>query len=200
MHPDISMFSSDISNTEIVYVKNFLTKEDCKYVLSIVTDIVENQSENEKLIGYSNDGNINSKDAPFVFVNNLPDEKMYSILKDINTRMEWLYQELYGYDQEITYLYLGTINGMGVGKGMAIHVDNVPSLAINVDTPHGMILYINDDYEGGELYYPDLKLAIKPEAGSLVIHPGNAEYVHGVAPVTSGMRYATTAFTKKKLP
>jgi len=200
MHPDVSLFSSDISNTEIVYLKNFLAGEDCRYVLSAITDIVENQADNNHLIGYSNDGNINSKNAPFVFVNNLNDEKIHLILKDVNNRLTKVYEELYGYDEEVTYLYLGTINGMGVGKDMAVHADNIPSLAVNVDTPHGIVLYLNDDYEGGELYYPDLKLAIKPEAGSLVIHPGTVEYAHGVAPVTSGMRYATTAFTKKKLP
>lgn len=199
MHPDVSRFSADISGTEIVYIKNFLTKEDCSYILSAIVDIVENQPDNEHLIGYSNDGNVNSKNAPFVFVNNLSDEKIHLILKDVNSRMTRTYEELYGRDQDLTYIYLGTINGMGVGKDMPVHADNIPSLAVNVDTPHGMILYINDDYEGGELYYPDLEIMVKPEAGSLVMHPGTVEYAHGVAPVTSGMRYATTAFTKKKL-
>lgn len=195
----VADFSRDISGTEIVCVKNFLTKEQCDYVLAAVNDIVENHSNDETLIGYSNDGNVNSKDAPFIFVNNLPDEPLHKLFEDVNNRATRLYEELYGHDPLVSYIYLGTINGMGVGRGMAVHADNTPGLTGNVDTPHGMVLYINDDYEGGELYYPELRIVMKPAAGDLVIHPGTPEYAHGVSPVTSGMRYATTAFSKKPL-
>lgn len=197
--PDISNFSRDISGTAIVCIKKFLTKDQCDYLISAINNVVENHSDDEALIGYSNDGNVNSKDAPFIFVNNLPDETLHLLFEDANNRATKLYEDLYGQDKDLTYIYLGTINGMGVGKGMGVHADNTPGLAINVDTPHGMVLYINDDYEGGELYYPELGIVMKPDAGDLVIHPGTLDYAHGVTPVVSGMRYATTAFAKKKM-
>jgi predicted 2-oxoglutarate/Fe(II)-dependent dioxygenase YbiX len=109
------------------------------------------------------------------------------------------YDSLYGEDPERSFVDLGTVNVMGVGHGMAVHADNPPSLMHGIDTPHGLVLYLNDDYEGGEIYYPKLGIAIKPEAGSLVIHPGTVQYAHGVIPVTSGIRYATTAFSKKPI-
>lgn len=50
-------------------------------------------------------------------------------------------------------------------------------------------LYLNDDFEGGELYFPNLDISLKPKARQLVIFPGGHEYVHGVKTVTSGFRY-----------
>jgi hypothetical protein len=56
------------------------------------------------------------------------------------------------------------------------------------------LFYWNDDFEGGELYYPDHDIIIKPEPGLAVLHPGDIHYLHGVKMVTSGERYTTPAF------
>jgi hypothetical protein len=52
-----------------------------------------------------------------------------------------------------------------------------------------VLVYLNDEYEGGELYFPDLDFGIRPKKGMLIAFPGNLYYTHGVAPVTSGTRY-----------
>lgn len=56
------------------------------------------------------------------------------------------------------------------------------------------ILYLNDDYEGGELYFPDHNIKIKPEAGMFVTFPGGHENIHGVTVVTEGTRYTMVSF------
>ena len=50
--------------------------------------------------------------------------------------------------------------------------------------------YLNDNYVGGEIYFPYVKVKIKPEAGSVIFFPSNFVYVHEVMPVTEGTRYA----------
>jgi hypothetical protein len=52
-----------------------------------------------------------------------------------------------------------------------------------------ILAYINDDFEGGELYFPDFDYHFKPERGSIVMFPGSLYYVHGVTPITKGIRY-----------
>jgi hypothetical protein len=37
----------------------------------------------------------------------------------------------------------------------------------------GLVIYLNDNYTGGEIVYPTLKLKIKPKERSLIIHPAN---------------------------
>jgi predicted 2-oxoglutarate/Fe(II)-dependent dioxygenase YbiX len=56
------------------------------------------------------------------------------------------------------------------------------------------LFYYNDDFEGGELYYPEHDLIVKPRPGLAVAHPGDINYLHGVKKVTSGERYTTPSF------
>lgn len=68
------------------------------------------------------------------------------------------------------------------------------------------ILYLNDDYDGGELYFVDedydhhnpgdfgVKLEFKPTACSWVVFPGGVENIHGVREITKGTRYTMVSF------
>jgi len=58
----------------------------------------------------------------------------------------------------------------------------------------GCVLYLNDNYEGGEIYFPNQNIKIKPKPNTLVFFPGTLEYLHGVKPVTNGVRYTLTSF------
>jgi Rps23 Pro-64 3,4-dihydroxylase Tpa1-like proline 4-hydroxylase len=53
-----------------------------------------------------------------------------------------------------------------------------------------VLLYLNDDYEGGEIEFPQSGVKIKPSAGSLIFFPSNFLYVHTVHPLISGQRYS----------
>ena len=56
------------------------------------------------------------------------------------------------------------------------------------------LLYYNADFEGGELYYPEHDIIIKPKPGLAVAHPGDIFYLHGVKKIISGLRYTTPSF------
>lgn len=58
----------------------------------------------------------------------------------------------------------------------------------------GCVLYLNDEYEGGNIYFPNKNLSIKPKANTLAFFPGDKEYLHGVEAVTSGIRYTLSTF------
>lgn len=53
-----------------------------------------------------------------------------------------------------------------------------------------LVGYINDDYEGGELYFRLQNLNIKPKSGDLYIFPSNFMYPHRAMPVQSGTKYS----------
>ena len=55
---------------------------------------------------------------------------------------------------------------------------------------YSAMLYLNDDFTGGELIFPQQKITIKPRAGLLVVFPSNHQFVHEVRPVISGRRYS----------
>ena len=56
------------------------------------------------------------------------------------------------------------------------------------------ILYLNNDYEGGELYFPDHDIEFKPAAYSYICFPGGVENIHGVKEITKGVRYTMVSF------
>jgi hypothetical protein len=62
------------------------------------------------------------------------------------------------------------------------------------------ILYLNDDYDGGELFFCDPDngmekwLSFKPNVYSYYVFPGGVENVHGVSEILKGTRYTMVSF------
>jgi len=91
------------------------------------------------------------------------------------------------------------------GDSMSVHSDNSWTEGNGLEDQKGIehptnyrtysaIFYINDDYEGGEIYFPGFDIEIKPKQGSLVIFPSNDNYTHGVKEVTKLNRYTIAAW------
>ena len=60
----------------------------------------------------------------------------------------------------------------------------------STDRDLSTVLFLNDDFEGGDFVFPELKVRVRPEPGMLVCFPSTHEYLHGVEPVTKGTRYS----------
>lgn len=82
------------------------------------------------------------------------------------------------------------VNFMFEGAELHSHKDDrnydepIESLASKT---HVLGIFLNDNYEGGELVFPEIGVSLKPTAGSLVLFPGYFTR-HGVNKVTSGTR------------
>lgn len=82
------------------------------------------------------------------------------------------------------------------GSGIALHTDDhvltTSGVVIGEDLYRGItsLLYLNDDYEGGEIEFPNQNLTLKPKAGMLVVFPSNRNFPHRVLPIISGKRHS----------
>jgi hypothetical protein len=56
------------------------------------------------------------------------------------------------------------------------------------------LFYLNDDYEGGELYFPLQDVQFKPKRGAAYFFPGDKNYIHGVTEVQNSLRYTCPFF------
>lgn len=56
------------------------------------------------------------------------------------------------------------------------------------------ILYLNDDYEGGNLFFSEHDIEFKPQAYSYICFPGGVENIHGVTEILKGTRYTMVSF------
>ena len=72
------------------------------------------------------------------------------------------------------------------------HIDHSPNIVRTVSA----VVYLNDDYEGGELCFLRLdELAIKPEAGDILVFPSTYLYEHESKNILKGAKYSVAAFT-----
>jgi predicted 2-oxoglutarate/Fe(II)-dependent dioxygenase YbiX len=67
-----------------------------------------------------------------------------------------------------------------------LHVDD---LGYVTDNHLPVLIYLNNDYEGGEIKFELHNLSIKPNPGDFIVFPGNLHYPHEVTEVVSGIRY-----------
>jgi Rps23 Pro-64 3,4-dihydroxylase Tpa1-like proline 4-hydroxylase len=74
----------------------------------------------------------------------------------------------------------------GPGQHFDVHSDHGYSYICTLSS----VGYLNDDYEGGELFFDKLNLKIKPKAGDLYLFPSSYIYSHAAMPVTSGTKYS----------
>jgi hypothetical protein len=89
---------------------------------------------------------------------------------------------------------LATIQRMQPGVDLMSHTDNHTDPSISYAT----IVYINDDYNDGELFFKNLDISLKPKPKTLLIFPGNEKYEHGVKTVSDGpIRYVIVGFIKE---
>jgi hypothetical protein len=91
------------------------------------------------------------------------------------------------------------LNGRKPNFATDVHTDTLTDIENNIKyawSGHiSNLLYLNDNYSGGELYFPQHKMKIKPEPGMLVSFPGNWFNRHGILPA-SDFRYAINIFLK----
>lgn len=62
-----------------------------------------------------------------------------------------------------------------------------------------VVLYLNDDYEGGEIEFEDQKIIVKPTAGSVIVFPSRKPYFHASKPIISGEKYIVPGFWENRV-
>jgi predicted 2-oxoglutarate/Fe(II)-dependent dioxygenase YbiX len=67
---------------------------------------------------------------------------------------------------------------------MNAHIDETYDAFNNLNKDYATVIYLNDDYEGGELSFVNLNIKVKPSVGSLMIFKTGEKYLHEVKTVS----------------
>lgn len=67
-----------------------------------------------------------------------------------------------------------------------------------IDRDISLLLYFNDDYEGGELLFNKFNYHLRPKAGMAVIFPSDNRFMHTAEIVVEGVRYAAVSWASVK--
>ena len=83
----------------------------------------------------------------------------------------------------------------GPGQEFTLHADREPgSGRVYGARQLSAILYLNDDYEGGELEFPRQGVAYNPRAGSAIVFPSGFTHPHSSRPVKTGVKYSAVTW------
>ena len=172
-------------------IENFMSEEDCKYLIAtaISSDSWESGGSefwDNRVINYY---------SMLKF-----DRDASLIMLDANIRCSQKIKEAYDLEENI---YSDTLQVIRWFPGMEQqpHADDMSNTDVAGFSHRnfGSIVYLNNDYDGGHTYYPNFDFEVIPKAGSLALHPGDPEHLHGVTKIENGMRYTIASFwTKEK--
>ena len=189
---------------ELFSIENFLSKEQ----LDTFWDIINNTSQEDWEIEYyanlktfcitkfgRDDVDNLVAEGKFEITQNWKDKNFNILDHDIYRPMyDNLNSILFNSDTTLQLSGLATIQRMQPGVELKSHTDQQTDPSIRYAT----IIYINDDYTDGELFFPNLDIELKPKAGTLLFFPGNKKYEHGVRKVGEGpIRYVLVGFIKE---
>ena len=92
---------------------------------------------------------------------------------------------------------IGTIVKYCKGWKLNPHYDQLDSLPTFAGYPSrdlSSVIYLTDNFNGGNIFFPELKAEIEPIAGSAIYFPGTQDYTHEVKELIHGERIAITNF------
>ena len=196
---ETKMLDVNIFHNKILYLKNILPNSlDLIDLIESTDDLIRPNEAISKWDIWKASGN-----SGYVFGKKKQSNRNY--LNRSQEGVQCIYNEIYSLIDKSFKLYkdnieknIGTFDEFGIGKyytgsGMGKHVDVDPSRQNFKETVSG-ILYLNDDYLGGEIFFEDHHLLIKPEAGSMIIFPSTTPFFHESKPIEKGVKYICTAF------
>jgi hypothetical protein len=102
-------------------------------------------------------------------------------------------KELYYHDTTSIYVkkWDFPMIGMNAHRDHTYDIDGNPK-----EVEYTICGYLNDNYEGGLIEFPEHNISLRPPAGSLIVFPSHE--LHQVTNVIDGHRYMWSSFVYKK--
>jgi Rps23 Pro-64 3,4-dihydroxylase Tpa1-like proline 4-hydroxylase len=154
----------------IKVINDFLSLEECKMIIDSLNS--KEYVEHDLQIDDKNNPTIKRKSYMGLDVAGIQQQKVQKILED-------------SYDVKVIP-GSAHVAKWEPGQKLELHVDDLGRTSYN---HMASLIYLNDDYEGGEIEFPTHNVSLKLSAGSLIMFPGNEHYPHEVKPILSGYRY-----------
>jgi len=189
----------------VILVENFISEKELKDIFEIINNLTEEDWSTEYL------GNLKK----FCFekfgrddVENLVAEGKFEVTenwhdKNYNILHTEIYQTIFkrlaslvkSANESFELSGFATLQRMQEGVELKPHTDQDTDPSIR----HAAILYLNEDYSKGEIFFSNHNIELKPKPGSLLLFPGTKDYNHGVRHVGPGpIRYVLVGFIKVK--
>ncbi len=132
-----------------------------------------------------------------IYMNQIKDEEIINIIK---SGKDYMISEFIKQSNIEKPLYIDSLHIVRWTEGYELHphADAVEPNGSQHPFPwrdFGTVTFLNEDFEGGILYYPNKdNLQVLPKVGYNAIHTGGLDCLHGVTKITKGVRYTIASF------
>jgi hypothetical protein len=201
---DNAGYNTEVFHDDILFIKDFLKDKE----LDTLLDIIETTPNEDWSIEYTknlarfcmekfgrDDVDNLVAEGKFEITQGWEDKNLDITHKEISKTLQVRLGDLLKLsDPSLELAGFGTLQRMQPGVELKAHTDQHTDPSIK----YAAILYINDDYKDGTLFFKNKENSdLRPAPGTLLLFPGNEEYEHGVRFVGEGpIRYVTVGFIK----
>lgn len=182
-------------NKDLVIYEKFLTDEESKKII----EVLEKQANDEKIswmpISFyeSYSSVLPQNDDPDLEIIGLPP----TIFSDIKSGIIEAVASVHDIPKEKVVQIGYHTQKWEPGAYARLHSDNTDEhgkFGPFERSRYAAFLYLNDDFEGGLLRFPDRDVEITPKTGTLAAFNGSHDNMHEVTMITKGIRYTIGSF------
>lgn len=180
---------------DIVVYENFIDEDTCKKMIKALDD----QAHNEKISWmpisfYESYSSILPQDNDQEVIDAGLEPTIFS---DIEKIMPEAIASIHDLDPKIISKIGYHTQKWEPGAYARVHSDNTDEHGKSgafTRSRYAGFLYLNDDFQGGLLKFPNQNIEIKPQAGMLAVFDGGFNNMHEVTLITKGVRYTIGSF------
>lgn len=171
---------------DIVCYENFISSEDCKKLVKYYkqktdwTRVAFYESYGMNML--EDDVQLEEFGLPRNYLGDLAEKMKFAVEQALNKKIK----------KVSTHAQKWEINAFASFHSDNSDMDGNPSAWEK--SKYVCLLYLNDDYRGGQLNFRDHPITISPPEGLLITFPGGFSNIHEVKKVLSGTRYTLGAF------
>jgi len=197
-------FSFEQITDEIICIKEFITQHELNQVKKVIDDASQEDWEKHYLSSLPNfcmekfgRGDVENLivEGKFEITQGWADKTLLLQDRSLNESLTTRLSSMLVYcDNTLELGGLATIQRLPAGTELKSHVDQDTDPSIR----YASILYLTDDHNGGELFFENLDISLRPKPRDLLFFPGDSKHRHGVKHVLDGpTRYVIVGFVKK---
>jgi Rps23 Pro-64 3,4-dihydroxylase Tpa1-like proline 4-hydroxylase len=165
---------------KIYVIENFITKDECQYLLNKFNENTYDTPEHNIKSGFSLSG-----DKMLEYCNSGKEDLENKIFNRISTTLSDFYKD----EIELKSIFHSI---MTKGSKNPPHWDNYVE---DGEDDISNLLYLNKEFKGGSLRFIDQNIEIKPLPGMFIFFKGEESLIHEVTEVTEGSRQALVGFS-----
>jgi prolyl 4-hydroxylase len=179
----------------MVEIKNFITPEQCNTLIQIC----ESKLENLKVLGSDNEDEYRKAEGTWIDKN----DNDNNFISDMLVEVSKLPKE----NQESIHLVKYKIGGEYKNHHDFFHLNQSyteTELAKGGQRTKSCLIYLNDNFKGGETVFPTIDVKVAPEQGKLIIWDNlnpdgslNNDSLHAGLPVEEGIKYIAIVWIRE---